>query len=125
MRAEEQLQQAVVKYLKVVLLPSGSMFFHIPNQRGTRTLAEMVALKSLGVIPGVADLGLIVRGGMIIFIELKTAKGRLTSAQKAFKQRCDDFNVPYHVCRSIDEVGAVLLHHRVPTRLTMPKIPLS
>lgn len=46
--------------------------------------------------------------GKIVFIELKTAKGKVTPIQTAIHKRFDKCGIPVHICRSPDEVLEVL-----------------
>tara|TARA_R110000787_G_scaffold52193_3_gene123026 strand:+ start:1165 stop:1497 length:333 start_codon:yes stop_codon:yes gene_type:complete len=68
-----------------------------------------VERKALGVLAGVADLAVIVGSGTkslppkMVFVEMKTLKGRLSPAQKVFQAQCWELGAPYYVCRSLDE----------------------
>lgn len=113
-RPEEILQQAVVRFL-TVSCPS-VVFYHVPNQRGTRKGWEQGLLTSMGLTPGVADLCLVLPGGRAAFIELKAPKGTQTPDQTTFETRVLDLGAPYAVCRSVDDVQETLLRWCVPLR---------
>ena len=68
-----------------------------------RDAKEGFFLKMLGVVPGVADLLLIWKGGFG-FIEMKTKTGHLSPAQLKFKGFCISAGVRYAVCRTVKEV---------------------
>jgi len=42
------------------------------------------------------------------FIEVKTERGSQSEHQKLFQKWCESKEVPYYVCRSLDDVRAVL-----------------
>ena len=54
-------------------------------------------------VPGMADLTLFARGGKTIFIEVKTRSGRLSAAQKQFRDRVSELGFEYIVIRSVEE----------------------
>lgn len=59
------------------------VFFHVPNEKGTRTRFEMEHLKKMGVTPGVADLIFCLSpDGRFASIELKAAAGVTASGRK-------------------------------------------
>lgn len=104
-RPEQILQQQVVAYLRIAT-PS-LIFFHVPNG-GARTKTEAAILKSMGVRAGVADLAFILTGARIAFIELKSANGTATPAQKVFRADCEMQGVPFAECRTLAEVQGTL-----------------
>jgi hypothetical protein len=110
---ERDLQFAVMKYLRVAA-PNVEAI-HIPNG-GYRRKIEAALLKGMGVKAGVGDILLMWRPGQLAFIELKSAKGRLSPDQQAFSIRMTELEIPYGVCTSIDEVRACLTTWCVPCR---------
>jgi hypothetical protein len=100
---EQQTQRAVVEYLRILENLGELTFFHVPNG-GWRSKAEAGIFKSLGVKPGVADLVLMFPGGLVAFLEIKSATGRLSASQKAFKNTAEYFGFPFAECRAVDEV---------------------
>ena len=75
---ETQLQRAVLEHLRWRGVP-GLFVFHYPAG-GWRTPTEAAILKGLGVTPGIPDL-LILHQGKLHALELKSARGRLTTVQ--------------------------------------------
>jgi len=64
--------------------------------------------KNRYMTPGVSDLIVIPKNdNQPIFIELKSAKGRLSTDQQMFRRYCDDHAVEYEVVRSLDELIAL------------------
>lgn len=104
-RPEQVLQQNVVAFLGVAY--PGLLWWHTPNG-GARSKAEAGILKSMGVRAGVADLCFVLPGARIAFIELKSAKGSASPAQKTFRADCEMQGVPYAICTSLAEVEGTL-----------------
>jgi len=113
-RPEEDLQKAVVALLTVTLTDD-VFWFHVPNQKGTRSGFEARLLKGLGVKPGVADLLFLFRG-QVFALELKAPKAYQSPTQKEFEATCKRVGVPYMLCRSIDEVQGAIAGWGFPTR---------
>ena len=105
-RPEDGLQKFAVSLLKLSAAP-GVLWFHPPN--GARTSIRTGArMKALGVLAGVADLVIVRPGGLVYFLELKTPKGSLSPAQRAFRDACEANGVPYAVAASPEAVEALL-----------------
>jgi hypothetical protein len=79
-RPEQSLQKALVEHLHG-RAPRDVWFAHYPGG-GWRSRTEAAIFKSLGVKAGTPDL-LLVKGGQLFGIELKSDRGRLSAAQKA------------------------------------------
>ena len=105
-RPEETLHKAVVQLLKLDGA-AGVIWYHPANgeARSARTGAR---LKLMGVRPGVADLALVLPGGVAAFLELKAPKGRMSPAQKDFRDACAANSTRYATVNSIDDARAVL-----------------
>jgi hypothetical protein len=101
---ESQLQRAVYRFIRMKF--PGVLCFHCPNG-GKRSPVEAAIFKAMGVLPGVADLLVFWRGGHGA-IELKAGKGSQTDSQRYFQVQWIHCGGQYAVCRSIDEVEAVL-----------------
>lgn len=104
MTSETQIQRQLLAWLKTVC-PS-AIVFAVPNgeHRNKITAAK---LKGQGVKAGAADL-IVVKDGVIAFVEVKTDKGRLSDAQKNFRDQCAEHRVPYAVVRGINDLRAFL-----------------
>jgi hypothetical protein len=99
---EDDLQKAVWEWY--LWQQPGCIMFAVPNG-GVRNPREMARFKTMGLVPGVADLILLWgEGGGAI--ELKVGKGKQSIAQKEFESCCESFEIPYRVCHSVDEVKA-------------------
>ena len=97
---EDQLQIALADWLHIVR--PACLWWHTPNG-GWRSRREAGRFKRMGVLSGVPDLVFV---GMpkcqIAFIELKTAKGRLSDDQHTFIDRCIELGIPVHVIATDD-----------------------
>ena len=112
MTEEGLLQISVADYLRLVLPPS-TPWSHFPagEKRDLRTGAK---LKRFGLATGWPDILIL---SPLICIELKAAKGVLSKSQKEFRIKCEQNNIPYYICRSIDEVQRVLEICKMPMRV--------
>ena len=79
MRAEQQIQRAIVQHLRQRSAP-GVVFIHVPNG-GKRKPIEAAIFKGLGVRRGASDL-LLWHAGRSYALELKAEGGRLSDNQK-------------------------------------------
>ena len=102
-RPEQAIQRAVVQYLRIMENLGELTFFHVPNG-GRRSKAEAGIFKSLGVRAGVPDLVVLFPGGRCAFIEIKAPQGRLSAAQKAFRNTAEVMGFPFAECRGVDAV---------------------
>ena len=113
MASERHLQYAAADYFRTVL-DSSVLWFHPMNEgkRGYRGQADFVRG---GALPGLSDFVLI-WGGKVGFIELKAPKGRLSPAQKDFRERCAALGHYWVVIRDLDTLRAVLDAWGIPLR---------
>lgn len=98
--SEEAIQRAVVDLLGRAARP-GVVFTHMPSGEA-RHKAVAGKLKGLGVKPGWPDL-LIVAGGQLYGLELKTIAGRVSHAQKAAHAELTAAGAIVAVAYGIDE----------------------
>lgn len=57
---------------------------------------------------GVPDRLLLMPGGQVVFVEMKTATGSVRPGQKLFLQELSRMQVPWRIVRSLDEFTALL-----------------
>ena len=76
--------------------------FAIPNagKRGFQTAARM---RAEGLRAGVADLCVMMQKGRVCWLELKSEKGRSSSAQNSFGEICKVLGHSYAVVHNFDE----------------------
>ena len=113
-RPESLLQVAVMAYLRSVL-PKHIRAYSSQSGMVT-TKASAGRAKAEGMTAGVPDITLVSAGGNIAYIELKAATGRLSPAQIEWLDWCASNAIPAAVCRSQDDVKAVLLSWAIVTR---------
>jgi hypothetical protein len=103
---ETALHMAAWSFMRATL-PAEIVAFHAANgeQRDPRTAGK---LKAMGVLPGVPDFGVLLPKGQMGWIELKVGAGQLSPEQIDFRQRAIALGHGHAVCRSLDEVEAVL-----------------
>lgn len=112
-KSEYQTHTEIVQYLRHVLPAGYRVECNLNNPRSARNGAH---LKALGLNAGRPDIEIIGPGGSVACIEIKTHKGRLSAAQKAYQEWCLDWMVPHCVARGIGDVQAFLLDIGVPVR---------
>lgn len=103
--AEHRLQAACIRWFTLAYPELYGRLFAVPNG-GRRDMVTGAKLKAEGVLPGVADLILLVRRGGYgaLLIEMKTAKGRQSDSQRWWQQAVTaGGEYKYVVCRSLDD----------------------
>ena len=78
--SEHSLQSRVLRYLLENAAPD-VFAVAIPNA-GRRTYRAAASLKAEGMTAGTPDLCVLLPGGFVLWLELKTATGRLSDAQQ-------------------------------------------
>lgn len=96
---ESAIQQACVQWFKLAF--PNYICFSVPNG-GSRNALEAANLKREGALAGVSDL-IIVAERAVLFVEMKTAKGRQQESQKAFQQSVERLGHSYKICRSLTD----------------------
>ncbi len=102
-KPEESLQSTVADWLDLMSDRMDFVWFHVPGG-GHMSVAMGRKRKRLGAKAGVPDIFVHYRGGLAMQIELKTEKGRLSKSQKEWQSRCEDLQIPHHVCRNLAQV---------------------
>jgi hypothetical protein len=115
---EADLQRAVVVALRFAL-PKGAIIHHCVNEvtearpRGAKRQAILVGM---GVHAGFADL-IVLYEGRVLFLELKSLKGRLSPAQEAFRDVMLAQGFGWALVRSIDDALGALADHGFTSRV--------
>ena len=102
--SEHDLQKQVLALLS---LSNNAFAFAVPNA-AKRSPMMAARMKAEGLVPGIADLCVMLPGAKVGWLELKTAKGRQTDAQGYFEEVCHWLDHPYALVRTLDEAIAVL-----------------
>lgn len=111
--SERAIQYALVDRLRLTA-PPDVLWMAIPNGelRDLATLAgakrdSAAKLRAMGVRNGAADM-LFIKGGRVLFLELKRPGGRQSSEQVEFAGCAEDAGAEYVVCDGLDEAVAIL-----------------
>ena len=115
---EADLQRAVVGALRFAL-PKGAIIHHCANevtQPGPRGAKRQAILVGMGVYRGFADL-MVLFEGRVLFLELKSPKGRLSPAQAAFRDAVQAQGFGWALVRSLDDALGALADHDITTRV--------
>jgi hypothetical protein len=118
---EADLQRPVVTALRFAL-PKHAIIHHSANEVtevGRRAAKRQAILVGMGVHPGFADL-VILSDGKVLFLELKSLKGRLSPAQKAFRDAVLGQGFGWALVRSLDDALNALADHGLTTRVVAP-----
>jgi hypothetical protein len=114
---EAVAQRAIVSALRVAL-PRSAIVHHCANEvteAGPRGAKRQAILVGMGVHPGFADL-LVISEGRVLFLEVKSAKGRLRPAQDAFRETVLAQGFGCALVRSVDDALAALADHGFTSR---------
>lgn len=111
---ESAIQIAIVRYLR--LQYPGAIIHHSRNEGnrgGSKGVRDGARGKQMGLMAGFPDLlvGLCdIEGWPLppIGIEVKTAKGRQSDAQKDAQRMFESLGWIYRFCRSVDDVAALM-----------------
>lgn len=100
----------------------GDYLHHSPNG-GKRSPFEAKKFKQMGTKAGFPDLFLcIARGGYHgLFVELKTAKGKVSPLQQTWLDRLNKQGYKAVVCYGYDEARGVILDYVCSSKLKTPK----
>jgi len=115
---EAEIQRAIVEALRLVL-PPDAIVHHSANEiaAGGQAPRRLQAIRrGMGVYPGFADL-IVLCEARVLLLEVKSARGHLSPAQRAFAARCAAQRIPCEMVRSVDDALAALAHHDFPIRI--------
>ncbi len=86
-KVEAAIQKAVVAWCRE--RPLFALAFHIDNE-GKKSIGKAKQDQRMGVLAGMPDLCIPLPGGRVLWLELKTKKGRLSKIQKAMHREMRD-----------------------------------
>ena len=118
---EADLQRAVVVALRFAL-PKGAIIHHCVNEvteAGPRGAKRQAILVGMGVHSGFTDL-VILCDGRMLFLELKSLKGKLSPAQEAFRVAVLAQDFGWALVRSLDDALGALADHGFTSRIAAP-----
>lgn len=116
------MQRAVVAALYAALPPNAIVHCSANEVRagGAKGRRAQGLAKSMGVYAGFSDLMVIV-AGRVLFLELKSATGSLSPAQRAFRDRVCAQGFAWALVRDIDDALQALRDHNFPSRARLIK----
>jgi len=103
---EDRLQFEAYKWYHNNHLDNLGLLFSVPNG-GFRNPREAMKLKATGVVKGVADLVFLWKG-KAYFLELKTAKGKQSTAQKEWQKTVERHNFDYFIVRDLETFKKII-----------------
>ena len=118
---EADLQRSVVTALKFAL-PKTAIIHHCANEvtePGPRGAKRQAILVGMGVHPGFADL-IVLCDGRVLFLELKSLKGRLSPDQEVFRDAVLAQGFGWALVRSVDDALGALADNGFASRAHMP-----
>jgi len=118
---EADLQRAVVEALRFAL-PRTAIIHHCANEvtePGPRGAKRQAILVGMGVHPGFADL-MVLCDGRMLFLELKSQKGRLSPDQEAFRDAVQAQGHGWALVRSLNDALGALADHGFTMRVVQP-----
>lgn len=98
---ESHIQKSILEYLS-----RRSIFAWGNKTTGTYDPKKKV-FRANTTFKGVPDIICIING-IFVGLEVKTASGKQTEAQRQFERRCSDAGGEYFVVRSIDDVASAI-----------------
>jgi hypothetical protein len=111
---EDDLQAAVVKALRFLVLPP-AVWFAMPVGHVQLSAAQAARMARIGTKKGLCDIFLIYQG-RVLGIELKSAVGSVSPAQREVFPLLEAAGVRIEICRSIDDVVDALAAFGCPLR---------
>lgn len=86
--------------------------FHVPNE-GKRSIWLHNKMKRMGLKSGCPDIIIEYPEGKLLYIELKTKKGRLSNAQKLWAVQSETLGTPHFIVQGdlnecINQVGRIV-----------------
>jgi hypothetical protein len=117
--SEDQLQAQIVTLTRNNY---DCIIFSIPNG-GFRNKLEASKLKATGLLAGIPDLIITYNehqndcGGGIVFIELKTEKGKLSEQQELIHRKLRSHNHRVFIIRTLQEYQELLTTLQVPLKV--------
>ena len=96
-------QESVIQAQIVQALQRADVYcFSVPNEAAGNNPGRQAYLKTMGLKSGVADLVALLPE-RVVFLEVKTPKGRQTASQAHFQELCDILGHQYAVVRSVED----------------------
>lgn len=118
---EADAQRAIVQALRFAL-PRDAIVHHCANEvteAGPRGARRQAILVGMGVHAGFADL-IVICGGRVLFLEVKSQSGRLRKSQEVFRDTVITQGFGWALVRSVDDALGALADHGFTSRARRP-----
>ena len=113
---EQILQQHAARFLTLALPTPEAWFTTIPAGGGGKIRGAI--LKGMGYRAGTPDM-LVIHAGQAIWLELKSAGGALSKAQKQCRDDLVAAGCKWALCRDVEDVERALRRFHVTLRATV------
>jgi hypothetical protein len=94
MKDEDRIQQEIIVWFRNIYRVG--IIAHVPNENQHRLI-------NIGVLPGFADLIVLLPNARTLFIEVKTPTGKQSPRQAKFEAEVIALGFEYYVVRTLDE----------------------
>ena len=118
---EGDAQRAIVSALRFAL-PRDAVVHHCANEvteAGPRGARRQAILVGMGVHPGCADL-IVISGGRVLFLEVKSQTGRLRKSQEVFRDTVVTQGFGWALVRNVDDALGALADNGFTSRVQLP-----
>ena len=118
---EADAQRPIVQALRFAL-PRDAIVHHCVNEvteAGPRGARRQAILVGMGVHAGFADL-IVISGGRVLFLEVKSQTGRLRKSQEVFRDTVTTQGFGWALARSVDDALGALADNGFTNRVQMP-----
>lgn len=118
---EADAQRPIVQALRFAL-PRDAIVHHCVNEvteAGPRGARRQAILVGMGVHAGFADL-IVISGGRVLFLEVKSQTGRLRKSQEVFRDTVTTQGFGWALVRSVDDALGALADNGFTNRVQMP-----
>lgn len=118
---EADAQRAIVQALRFAL-PRDAIVHHCVNEvteAGPRGARRQAILVGMGVHAGFADL-IVISGGRVLFLEVKSQTGRLRKSQEVFRDAVVTQGFGWALVRTVDDALGALADNGFTSRVQRP-----
>ncbi len=115
---EADAQRGIVQALRFAL-PHDAIVHHCANEvtdAGPRGARRQAILVGMGVHAGFADL-IVISGGRVLFLEVKSPTGRLRKSQEVFRDTVVTQGFGWALVRTVDDALGALADHGFTSRV--------
>ena len=115
---EADAQRAIVQALRFAL-PRDAIVHHCANEvteAGPRGARRQAILDGMGVHSGFADL-IVISGGRVLFLEVKSPSGRLRKSQEVFRDTVVTQGFGWALVRTVDDALGALADNSFTSRV--------